>query len=143
MPLQFYQSRAVKYWNGSSWVGSQDFGAIKMWNGSTWQVVGIRPYADFASASFSPAGGASAGSAEILSDTGQNFASVTISCTENAVWTHNGSFYASVASGGSASSITFSIFSQGSEFADIACSATAAGGAPQYWEIYLETSGNQ
>lgn len=143
MPLQFYQPRAVKYWNGSSWVGSQDFGGVKMWNGSIWSHVGIRPYADFVSATFTPAGGASAGSPTYLEDYASTFAAVTISCTQSAVWTHNGSFYSSVASGGSSSSITFSVSSQGSVFVDIQCSAIADGGAPQYWSISLETSGNQ
>jgi hypothetical protein len=44
--LQFTVPKLVKYWTGSAWAESQDFGNIKMWNGSTWQVVGIRPYAD-------------------------------------------------------------------------------------------------
>ena len=46
MALQFTVPKLVKYWTGSAWAESQDFGNIKMWNGSTWQVVGIRPYAD-------------------------------------------------------------------------------------------------
>jgi hypothetical protein len=142
VPLQFYQPRAVKYWNGSSWVVPQDFGNVKMWDGSTWRHVGVRPYADFASASFTPTGGSSAEAPTYLEDIGSNFASITISCTESAVWTHNGGFDASVTSGGSASSITFSLFSLDSEFINIQCSASAAGGAPEYWDIYLETIGN-
>ena len=46
MPLQFTSPKVVKYWTGSAWAESQDFGNIKMWNGSIWRVVDIRPYAD-------------------------------------------------------------------------------------------------
>ena len=46
MALQFTSPKVVKYWTGSAWAESQDFGYIKMWNGSTWQYVDIRPYAD-------------------------------------------------------------------------------------------------
>ena len=47
MTLQFASPKIVKYWNGSAWAESQDFGSkIKLWNGSAWQYVNIRPYAD-------------------------------------------------------------------------------------------------
>jgi hypothetical protein len=46
VPLQFTSPKVVKYWTGSAWAESQDFGNIKMWNGSIWRVVDIRPYAD-------------------------------------------------------------------------------------------------
>ena len=49
MALQFTSAKLVKYWTGSAFAESQDFGNIKMWNGSTWQHVGIRPYADIVS----------------------------------------------------------------------------------------------
>ena len=49
MALQFTSAKLVKYWTGSAWAESQDFGNIKMWNGSEWQHVGIRPYADIVS----------------------------------------------------------------------------------------------
>jgi hypothetical protein len=82
-----------------------------MWNGSTWQYVGIRPYADVALVTFSPDGGTS-GSPAYLTDYQVGFtASVTINASSSVVWTYTGgdgfSGYASVASGGSASSITF------------------------------------
>jgi hypothetical protein len=45
--LQFTSPKLVKYWNGSAWAESQDFGSkIKIWNGSAWQYVDIRLYAD-------------------------------------------------------------------------------------------------
>jgi len=45
--LQFASPKIVKYWDGSAWAESQDFGSkIKLWNGSAWQYVDIRPYAD-------------------------------------------------------------------------------------------------
>lgn len=145
MPLQFYQPRIVKYWNGSSWVVPQDFGNVKMWNGSTWSHVGIRPYADFASGSFTPSGGASAASPVYLEDYGFEGldASVRITCTESAVWTHNGSNYASVISGGASTAITFSLNTTPfSSSVNIQCSATTGGGAPQYWDITLESIGD-
>ena len=47
MALQFTSDKLVKYWTGSAWAESQDFGSkIKLWNGSAWQYVDIRPYAD-------------------------------------------------------------------------------------------------
>ena len=46
MALSFASARPVKYWNGSSWVASKDFGNIKIWNGTVWQYVGVRPYMD-------------------------------------------------------------------------------------------------
>ena len=49
MALQFTSAKLVKYWTGSAFAESQDFGNIKLWNGSTWQHVGIRPYADIVS----------------------------------------------------------------------------------------------
>jgi hypothetical protein len=44
--LQFTVPKLVKYWTGSAFAESQDFGYIKIWNGSAWQYVDIRPYAD-------------------------------------------------------------------------------------------------
>ena len=47
MTLRFASPKIVKYWNGSAWAESQDFGSkIKLWDGSAWQYVDIRPYAD-------------------------------------------------------------------------------------------------
>ena len=47
MTLQFTSPKLFKYWNGSAWAESQDFGSkIKIWNGSAWQYIDIRPYAD-------------------------------------------------------------------------------------------------
>lgn len=111
MPLVFLPAKAVKYWDGSSWVGSQDFGKIKMWNGSDWQYIGIRPYADIPLVTFDPDGG-TVGSPTILTDYQFGFsASVTITASSSVVWDwaggdgFNGS--ASISSGASASSITF------------------------------------
>jgi len=45
--LQFVSPKIVKYWDGSAWAESQDFGSkIKLWNGSAWRYVDIRPYVD-------------------------------------------------------------------------------------------------
>ena len=50
MALQFISAKLVKYWNGSAWAESQDFGSkIKLWNGYEWQYVDIRPYVDIVS----------------------------------------------------------------------------------------------
>lgn len=108
MPLAFLSAKAVKYWNGSSWVGSQDFGAVKMWNGSTWQYVGVRPAADVALVTFSPDGGTVSSP---TFDTGIAYGSqagYTITASSSVVWnwtTTDFNGYASVSSGGSASSI--------------------------------------
>lgn len=50
MALIFTSSKLVKYWTGSAWAESKEFGgAIKLWNGSQWRIVQIRPYANIAS----------------------------------------------------------------------------------------------
>ena len=111
MPLTFLSAKAVKYWNGSSWVGSGDFGGVKMWNGSTWQYVGIRPYADVALTTFSPDGGTSGSPTELTDYQYENQATVTITASSSVVWTYSGgdgyNGFANFASGGSGSSITF------------------------------------
>ena len=142
MPLTFLSAKAVKYWNGSSWVGSQDFGAVKMWNGSTWQVVGIRPYADVALTTFSPDGGASY-PGTYLSDSQYNTgASITINASASVVWNwsaDNSNGGASVVNGGSASSITFTLSYAGYSY-DTSFVVNASNGAEtKYWEVYLES----
>lgn len=91
---------------------------------------------------FTPNGGTSAGSPVNLSDFGLLSASVTISCTQSATWTWSktgDSASVSVSSGGSASSITFSISTTqfgGFKSADFTVSATA-GGITRYWTVYI------
>ena len=139
MPLAFTTAKAVKYWNGSSWVGSQDFGAVKMWNGSTWQYVGIRPYQDIPLVTFSPAGG-TVGSPTYLSDFSYDSpASVTISASSSVVWTYSGgdgvNGYANFGSGGSGSSITFyAAFTGGYNFQQFSVSAST-GAETKYWTV--------
>jgi len=91
--------------------------------------------------SFSPNGGTSAGTAVALSNTGNLYASVTITCNQSATW--NWSNYAgfggsvSVANGGSSTSITFSISTTefgGTKNASYTVSATAAG-VTRYWDV--------
>lgn len=141
MPLAFTTAKAVKYWNGSSWVGSQDFGAVKMWNGSTWQYVGIRPYADIALVTFSPAGG-TIGSPTSLSDYQYGIdAVVTITASSSVVWTYTGGDgfigYANFGSGGSGSSITFrAAFTNGYNNQQFNVSASD-GAETKYWFIDL------
>jgi len=139
--LTFLSAKPVKYWNGSSWVGSGDFGAVKMWNGSTWQYVGIRPYADVALVTFSPDGGTS-GSPTELSDYQYNTqATVTITASSSVVWTYSGgdgyNGYANFASGGSGSSITFfAAFTNGYNNQQFNVSASN-GATTKYWFIDL------
>lgn len=141
MPLTFTTAKAVKYWNGSSWVGSQDFGAVKMWNGSTWQYVGIRPYADVPLVTFSPDGG-TIGSPTTLEDYQNDAAaSVTITASSSVIWTWSlapgGTAYATVASGGSASSITFVAEDTGGggyNQAEFSVSAST-GAETKYWYV--------
>ncbi len=141
MPLTFTSAKAVKYWNGSSWVGSGDFGAVKMWNGSTWQYVGIRPYADVALTTFSPAGGTS-GSPTSLSDYQYSTqATVTITASSSVVWTYSGgdgfNGFASIGSGSSAASITFyASFTNGYNNQQFNVSASN-GSETKYWFIDL------
>ena len=96
--------------------------------------------------SFNPNGGTSAGAPVALSDFEfyPDTASVTITCTQSATWTwtRTGSSQAgaSVASGGSATSIVFLLPS--AEFlqrsATFTVSATA-GGITRYWFVQLDT----
>ena len=140
MPLAFLSAKAVKYWNGSSWVGSGDFGDVKMWNGSTWQYVGIRPYADVALTTFSPDGGASAPGTYLSDSQYSTSAGVSISASASVVWnwTVTGSGQASVANGGSASSIDFVLPYVGFSYDSFFLVSASTGAANKYWEVYLE-----
>jgi len=94
--------------------------------------------------SFSPDGGASAGSPVGLYDAGQAFASTTITCSASAVWTYTGGgpgTNVSVASGGSATEITFNLStSLYPRTTNWVLSATS-GGVTRYWVIDLEVFG--
>lgn len=95
---------------------------------------------------FSPDGGLSAGSPAALGDlsTYPGTALVTISCNQAAVWTwtRSGSTEggASIASGGTSTSITFTLPSSNSVFrtTTYTVSATAAG-ITRYWTVTLNT----
>ncbi len=146
MPLVFLSAKAVKYWDGSSWVGSQDFGAIKMWNGSEWQYVGIRPYADVALVTFEPDGGPD-GSPTFLSDVQFGIqASITINASSSVVWNWSGGdggfdSSVSVSSGGSSTSITFSAaYTGGYNQQDFNVSASD-GAETKYWNVSLVSQG--
>ena len=98
--------------------------------------------------SFSPDGGTSAGSAVLLFDQGTLTASVTISCSQSAVWTWSGggggSPYVSVSSGGSATSIIFEVSASvfgGWAVANFTVQATA-GGITRYWNVELIAEDN-
>jgi hypothetical protein len=140
VPLTFLSAKSVKYWNGSSWVGSQDFGAVKMWNGSTWQYVGIRPYADVALVTFSPDGGTSGSPTFDTAEAYGGQAGYTITASSSVVWTWDnggGGFngYASVASGSSASSIELVAAYTGS-YNEQTFNVSASNGAEtKYWVI--------
>lgn len=92
---------------------------------------------------FTPAGGASSGEAVYLSDVGQDYAAVTIQCSQIAVWTWSGlGGDVSISSGSSNAIITFSVeTSFNPRSASYAVSATA-GGVTRYWEVYVEAFGN-
>ena len=96
---------------------------------------------------FSPDGGTSAGTAEFLYDFGMLNASVTITCNQAATWTWSEvgtGGNESVSSGGSSTSITFSLSTPPfGGFKDTAytVSATAAG-VTRYWTITLEVEDN-
>lgn len=139
MPLTFISAKPVKYWDGSAWQSSQDFGYTKMWDGSQWRFVDVRPYADVALVTFDPAGG-TIGSPTELSDSQFNTdASVTINASSSVVWNYTGgdgvNGYASVASGGSSSSITFfAVFTNGYNYHQFNVSASD-GAETKYWLV--------
>jgi hypothetical protein len=90
---------------------------------------------------FSPDGGTTAGTAVPLSEQTQLYASITISCTVSAVWnyTETGTGSASIASGGSDTSITFQVSTTpfgGFKFANFTVNATS-GGITRYWTVSL------
>jgi len=143
VPLAFTTAKAVKYWNGSSWVGSQDFGAVKIWNGSAWQGVGIRPYADVVLTTFSPDGGATSPGTYLSDSQYATMASVTISASASVVWNWTiggGAGQSSVLNGGSASSIQFYLPYTGfGGSSDSFFLVNASNGVEtKYWEVYLE-----
>jgi hypothetical protein len=98
--------------------------------------------------SWSPAGTASA-PGQALSDMfggGGNDASVTITCNQAATWTYfeSGSSegYADIASGNSATSITFTLPNYGfSVFTTYFSVSSTAGGVTRYWEVTLQNTG--
>lgn len=90
---------------------------------------------------FTPDGGLTAGTRVILENQAELYASVTIDCTVSAVWTWTevGSGTATVASGGSATSITFEVSatpSGGFRYSEFTVEATASG-ITRYWTINL------
>ena len=99
------------------------------------------------SVSFSPAGGTSSASPVFLSDlrSGGSVAQVTIRCTQGAVWVHSRSGTygsASVASGGSAASITFSLANTGYIIRESIWTVSGTvGGVTQYWQVTLTNDG--
>lgn len=100
------------------------------------------------SIAFTPAGGLSSGSPVTLSDlaAGGTSASVTIQCTQPAVWTwtRTGSSTgtASVASGGSAASITFSLSNTGYVIRRTNWTLSATSGVvTRYWAVELTNDG--
>lgn len=99
--------------------------------------------------SFSPAGG-SAGSPQALDDFAifPTAASVTISCTQSATWTwtRTGDTQggATIASGGSGTSNTFSLNPSNTVARETIYTVSAtAGGLTRYWTITLNTETNQ
>lgn len=98
-------------------------------------------YGKSAGATWTPDGGATAGTAVGLSEQMQLYASITISCTVSAVWnyTETGTGSASIASGGSGTSITFQVsttFGGGFKFANFTVNSVA-GGVTKYWTVAL------
>jgi|LakMenEpi03Aug12_release.lakeMendotaPanAssembly.Ray.scaffolds.fasta_scaffold315969_4 hypothetical protein len=97
---------------------------------------------------FSPDGGTSSGSRVTLSDyRAFGTASVTVTCTQSATWTHtrvSGSFgSANVASGGTGTTITFSMAKGASyRYSEWTLNATS-GSTTRYYTIILETEGNE
>ncbi len=99
------------------------------------------------SVSFSPAGGTSGATPIFLSDlrSGGGAAQVTISCSQAAVWVHSRSGTygaASVTSGGSATSITFSLANNGYTTRESIWTVSGTvGGITRYWQVTLTNDG--
>lgn len=98
---------------------------------------------------FTPSGGASAGAAQNLYDFASypGTATVTISCSQSAVWTwtRSGSTTgsATVSSGGSNTSITFNLNAVNNTFRSSTFTVSAtAGGVTRYWVVQLDTESN-
>lgn len=127
---------SVKYWSGSSWLSPGYFGKLRMWDGSQWRVV--EPIVAEASgfASFSPP----SGYLQDLTYDGSTSASVTITATTSVVWTWTRDAAigtASIASGGSGTSITFSL-SNALNARSVTFTVSAGG---SNWTVYLYTDG--
>ena len=100
------------------------------------------------SVAFTPAGGLSSGAPVALSDwaAGGGNATVTIQCTQSAVWTWSGSggtgSFVSVASGGSSTAITFRLSNTGYTIRQSFWTVSAtAGGVTRYWQVELINEG--
>lgn len=147
MPLIFSGNKFLKYWNGSSWQSSRDFGRIKVWNGSSWVRAGLQVYEDIA-VTFSPDGGTSAGAPTFLSDYAiyPASSSVTVSASVPATWVHSYTGDAPIASqssGSTASSINFTLPSDFySYFSSTITLSGSASGVTRYWQISLQSDGN-
>ena len=93
---------------------------------------------------FTPPGGPTLGTAQSITEQGMTDAAVTLQCSQNAVWTHNGTAFggnASVPSGTNTSIITFWLET---DFlpanASINVSATS-GGVTRFWTVLLVVFG--
>lgn len=96
---------------------------------------------------FTPNGGTSAGAPVALEDFGTLSASKTISCTQSATWTwtrtSGTSGSVNVVSGGTGTSITFSLSTTGFTYRQTVWTLTAtAGGITRYYTITLTAEGN-
>ena len=146
MPLAFVTPKIVKYSTGAgtTWVESQDFGYVKVWSGSppSWQYIGVRPYADLPLITFTPSGENSPPGAFFSDSQYSGLSLVTLNASTSVVWNwtaDNGNGTATVVNGGSASSITFLLFHNGSA-RDTTFLVNASNGAVnKYWEVFLES----
>jgi hypothetical protein len=96
--------------------------------------------------SFDPDGGASAGTAVFLSDEvlGTGTATITITCTQSAVWTYtrSGSFGTPPTGSQTATSLTFSLTNSTAFFRGSTWTVSAtAGGVTKYWNVQLSVDG--
>lgn len=109
-----------------------------MWNGSTWQYVGIRPAADVALVTFNPAGGTISDPTFDTAEAYGSQAGYTITASSSVVWnwtSNDFNGYASVGSGGSASSIQL-IAAYTGGFNEQTFDVSASDGAEtKYWVI--------
>ena len=137
---------AVELGRGASATTSLGEAAVRTLAGVASGPISLSSLYGKSNVAFTPAGGASSATAVSLSDQRPTGATITISCSQPATWTHSrtGSTAgtASDASGGTASSITFTLNNTTTlqRMSNWTVSGSA-GGVVHYWTVQLVAEG--